>query len=258
MQTAIAEQLERAVQRRGAGLVQADAEDLRPTHAPVSFTRFRKPPGLKVSAYRSGAESRSNSPLSTSRLAASRGPGPKPGPDGMAVQDRVLEDDVGADRNQLAVVFVERHQARQLVCREDQQRMRLLAGELAHLRRGLRLGRVAPHVLDPRMLDQVRHRVVVDRDHAAVTDQFADRGQEEGAPAATGTGLDDPVGPHAVRSAPDRRTGRSAAVRSSCPARASGATPCCARRRRRTPCAAPQEPGSARAGGRRCPRRARA
>ena len=78
VQAAIAEQLERPVQGGGPGLVQPDAEDLWSAHVCGSFTRFRKPPGLKVSAYRSGARSRSNSPLSTSRLAASRGPGPKP------------------------------------------------------------------------------------------------------------------------------------------------------------------------------------
>ena len=146
---------------------------------------------------------------------ASAGPGPKLGPHRVAVDDRVLDDDVGARPGRAARRRGTRRAPWLRLPREP--RMTSACGgsptTLAHLSSASPAAAgCAGQVGDPRVLGQVARRA---RSSIETTcpcaEQLADRREEQRPTAVAGAGLDDPVGPEPRRSAPGTRTGRSAA-----------------------------------------------
>ena len=124
------------------------------------------------------------------------GPVPKAGQTGIAVEDGVLEDDVGArpapagkGSEKALITWLPGRRA------QDDQGVRLGAGQLTDLSgRCFRCG-VARQVRDSLVLGPVVEWVGVDREDPTRSEELADRGEEKRPASRTGSRFDDPVWP---------------------------------------------------------------
>ena len=132
-------------------------------------------------------------------------------PDRMAVHDRVLDDDVRADRHERRVADRILGSSSGRRCREPRMtnargsspvisRTRAAAASLC--------GRSDTYVMRG-CCGRSPAGASLDGDDLPVPEQIADAREEQRPTAGAGAGLDDPVGPHASRSTPGTRRGRS-------------------------------------------------